>query len=185
MSRPLFILSREWERTAINAATLDPIHREMLYQMIEAVWTVRERDKVTELELAPIRDGFFVPDEVVWSRAGGWLAKLVEFTPELIAVVDELVMHPDAAVRSHICAALADKHIADALVWPRLKRFLSDPSGQVREMAIKVCINRQSPRMLPPLDAAFAAEPDAGRRERLQMAIALIRGEPVWLGDPL
>ena len=183
MSRPLFILSRERERSDIDAATLDPIHREMLYQMIEAVLTVRERDKVTELELWPIRDGFFSPEEVIWSRAGGWLAKLIDFAPELTSVLDELVMHPDDAVRCRICAALADKHIADALVWPRLKRFLSDRSEQVREMAIKVCIKRQNPRMLAPLEAAFVAEQDENRRERLQMAISLIRGEPFWLGD--
>ena len=133
-------------------------------------------------ELAPIWYGFMSDDEPVWTRAGGWLAKLVDYSPELTSVVDELLSHQDDAVRSRMCAALADKHIADSIVWPRLKRALADRSEQVREMAIKVCIKRQNPRMLPPLEAAYQAEHDEKRRERLQMAISLIRGEAFWLG---
>jgi len=182
MSRPLFIFSREKECALIDAATLDPINRELLYQMVDAVLTVKERESVTMLELAPIWNGFMSEEESVWTRAGGWLAKLVDYSPELTSVVDELFIHQDDAVRSRICAALADKHIADSLVWPRLKRALADRSEQVREVAIKVCIKRQNPRMLPPLEAAYLAEPDEQRRERLQMAISLIRGEAFWLG---
>lgn len=182
MSRPLFILSREKERSLIDAATLAPMGREILYQMVDAVLVVRETERVTAVELAPIWDGFFCEAEAVWTRAGGWLAKLVDYSPELTSVVDELLIQPDEAVRCRICAALADKHFPDALVWPRLKRLLSDRSEQVREMAIKVCIKRQNPRMLPPLEAAYQVEQDEKRRERLQMAISLIRGEAFWLG---
>lgn len=184
MSRPLFILSREKERSLVDAATIDPVGRDLLYQMVDAVLTVKERERVTMLELAPIWQGFMSDDEAVWTRAGAWLAKLVDYSPELTSVVDELLIHQDDAVRSRICSALADKHIADSLVWPRLKRALSDRSEQVREMAIKVCIKRQNPRMLPPLEAAYLAEPDEKRRERLQMAISLIRGEAFWLSAP-
>jgi len=182
MSRPLFILSRDKERSLIDAATLDPINRDLLYQMVDAVLTVRERESVTVVELAPIWNGFLSEDEAVWTRAGAWLAKLVDYSPELISVVDELLIHADEAVRSRICAALADKHIPDSIVWPRLKRALADRSEQVRETAIKICIKRQNPRMLPPLEAAYQAEPDERRRERLQLAISLIRGEAFWLG---
>jgi hypothetical protein len=38
--------------------------------------------------------------------------------------------------------------------------------------------------MLPPLEAAFNEESDELRRERLQMAISLVRGAPFWLNDP-
>ena len=152
--------------------------------MVESVSIVRERERVTELELTPIRNGFFSEDETVWSRAGGWLAKLVDFAPELTSVLDELIMHRDEAVRTRACAALADRHIADALVWPRLKRALADRSGNVREVAIRVCIKRPNPRMLPPLEAAFNEEADELRRERLQMAVSLVRGAPFWLNDP-
>ena len=181
MSRPLFILSREKECSLIDAATLDPISRDLLYQMVDAV---TERESVTMLELAPIWHGFMSDEEAVWTRAGIWLARLVDYSPELTSVVDELLIHRDDAVRYRICAALADKHIPDAIVWPRLKRALSDRSEQVREMAIKVCIKRQNPRMLPPLEAAYQAEPDENRRERLKMAISLIRGEAFWLCAP-
>jgi len=182
MSRPLFILSREKERSLVDAATLDPLSRDLLYQMVDAVLTVKEREKVTMQELTPIWNGFLSEDEMVWTRAGTWLAKLVDYSPELTSVVDELFIHQDDAVRYRVCAALADRHIADALVWPRLKRALADRSEQVREMAIKVCIKRQNPRMLPPLEAAYLTETDEKRRERLQMAISLIRGEAFWLG---
>lgn len=181
MSRPLFILSREKERAFVDGATIDPDSRELLYQMVDAVLTVKERESVTVLELAPIWNGFFSEEEVVWTRAGAWLAKLVEYSPQLTSVVDELLVHADDAVRCRICATLADKHIPDSIVWPRLKRALSDRSEQVREMAIKVCIKRQNPRMLPPLEAAYQAETDEKRRERLQMAMSLIRGEAFWL----
>jgi hypothetical protein len=182
MSRPLFILSREKERSLVDAATLDSINRDLLYAMIDAVLTVKERESVTVVELAPIWNGFFSEDEAVWTRAGSWLARLVDYSPELTSVVDELLIHQDDAVRYRICAALADKHIPDSIVWPRLKRALADRSEPVREMAIKVCIKRQNPRMLPPLEAAYQAEQDEARRERLQMAISLIRGEAFWLG---
>src|SRR5262245_41340785 len=165
MSHPLFILPRDKERAAVDGATLDPASRDLLYQMIDAVLMVKERERVTEYELAPIRNGVFSEDENVWVRAGGWLAKLVDYAPELTSVVEELLMHHDDAVRYRVCAALADRHIADPLVWPRLKRALSDRSEDVREMAIKVCIKRQNPRMLAPLEAAFLAEPDEKRRE--------------------
>ena len=182
MSRPLFILSREKERSMVDAAILNPISRDLLYQMIDAVLTVKERGSVTMYELASIWHGFMSEEEAVWTRAGGWLAKLVDYSPELTSVVDELLSHQNDVVRTRICAALADKHFPDTIVWPRLKRSLSDRSEQVREMAIKVCIKRQHPRMLPPLEAAYQTEQDESRRERLQMAISLIRGEAFWLG---
>jgi len=182
MSQTLFILSRERERAEVDGATLNPSSRDLLYQMVDAVLTAKQTARVTELELAPIRNGFFSEDEAVWSRAAIWLARLVDFAPELTSVVDELLANRDDSVRSRVCAALADKHIADALLWPRLKRVLADRSELVREMAITVCIKRQNPRMLPSLEAAYLAEPDEKRRERLQMAISLIRGEAFWLG---
>jgi HEAT repeat protein len=183
MPGPLFILSREKERAAIDEATFDPGKRELLYQMVEAVWKVRETGQVTRAELAPIRAGFQVPEEGVWSRAGTWLARLVDFAPELTSVVDELAMHRDDDVRSRLCASLTDRHFPDSLIWPRLKRFLTDHSDQVREAAVRVCIKRQNSRMIPPLQAALEAEQDAGRRSRLRMAIALIKGEPYWLTE--
>ena len=181
MPKPLFILSREKERAVIDRVTFDHASRELLYDMVDAVWTVRESGQVSDLELAPIRKGFLATEEGVWGRAGAWLAKLVDFAPELISVVDELATHRNEVVRSRICATLTDRHYADALVWPRLKRFLADRSELVREMAVRVCIKRQNPRMLPPLEAALDAEEDTERRERLKMAIALIKGEPYWL----
>lgn len=183
MPKALFILSREKERGAIDRATFDPAGRELLYEMIEAVWRVRESGNVTDLELAPIRKGFLAPEEGIWGRAGGWLAKLVDFAPETIAAVDDLAMHRNEAVRCRLCATLTDKHYADNPVWPRLKRFLADRSDSVREMAVRVCIKRQSPRMLPPLEAALEEEQDQERRERIKMAIALIKGEPYWLKE--
>jgi hypothetical protein len=183
MPRPLFILSREKERAAIEGATYDPVKRELLYQMVDAVLAVRESGEVTEAQLAPIRAGFQVPEESVWSRAGSWLARLVEFAPGLITVVDELAAHRDEQVRCRLCASLTDRHFSDALIWPRLKRFLGDQNEKVREMAVRVCIKRQNPRMIPALEAALQAEHDAARRKRLQMAIALIKGEPYWLTE--
>ncbi len=181
MPKPLFILSREKERAVIDRATFDPASRELLYDMVDAVWTVRESGQVSDLELVAIRKGFLATEEGVWGRAGGWLAKLVEFAPELIAVVDELATHRNEAVRCRICASLTDRHYADILVWPRLKRLLADRSELVREMAVRVCLKRQNPRMLPALEAALDEETDTERRERLKMAIALIKGEPYWL----
>jgi hypothetical protein len=183
MPRPLFILSREKERADIERVTFDPVKRELLYQMVEAVWTVRETGQVTEAVLAPIRKGFSMPEEGVWSRAGGWLAKLVEFAPELTKVVDELAAHRNEEVRYRLCAALTDRHFPDAFIWPRLKRFLTDRSDGVRDMAVRVCIKRQGTKLVPALESALDAEQDAGRRKRLQMAIALIKGEPYWLID--
>jgi hypothetical protein len=182
MPRPLFILSRERERAAIDGVTFDPVKRELLYQMVEAVWTVRETGKFTEAELAPIRAGFLAPEESVWSRAGGWLAKLVEFAPELTRVVDELAGHRNELVRTRLCAVLADRRFPDILIWPRLKRFLTDRSELVRDMAVRVCIKRQGIKMVPALEAALEAEQDPQRQDRLKMAIALIKGEPYWLG---
>jgi len=116
MPGPLFILSREKERAAIDRVTFDPAGRELLYEMIEAVWKARESGRVTDLELIPIRKGFLAPEEGIWSRAGGWLAKLVNFAPELVYVVDDLAAHRSEAVRCRLCASLTDKHYADALV---------------------------------------------------------------------
>lgn len=183
MPRPLFILSREKERADIDRVTFDPAKRELLYQMIEAVWSVREKGQVTEVELSPIRRGFAVPEEGVWSRAGGWLAKLVDFAPELTAVVDELAAHRNEEIRCRLCATLTDRHYPDAFIWPRLKRFLTDRSDMVRDMAVRVCIKRQGTKMVPALEAALDAEQDDGRRNRLKMALALIRGEPYWLTE--
>jgi hypothetical protein len=181
MSRPLFILSREKERAVIDGVTFDPARRELLYEMVEAVWRARETGRVTEAELMPIRKGFTMPEEGVWSRAGGWLAKLVEFAPELTRVVDELATHPDEAIRSRLCATLTDRHYPDGFIWPRLRRFLTDPSTGVREMAVRVCIKRQGTKVVPALEAALDAEQDESLRHRLEMAIALIKGEPYWL----
>jgi hypothetical protein len=181
MPRSLFILSREKERAAVDGATYDPAKRALLYQMVEAVWTVRETGKVTEAELAPIRAGFLVAEESVWSRAGEWLAKLVEFAPEWTPVVDELARHRNELVRTHLCAALTDTRFPEILIWPRLQRLLADPSEKVRDMAVRVCIKRQGVKMVPALEAALDAERDESRRDRLKMAIALIKGEPYWL----
>lgn len=183
MSHLLFILSREKERANIDGATYDLNKRELLYQMVDAMLNVRETGQVTEADLAPIRAGFLVTEESVWGRAGGWLAKLVNFSPELITVVDELAVHPQEAVRSRLCATLLDPHFSDVLIWPRVKRFLADPSPQVREMAVRLCIKRRNPRMIPALESALEIEPDDARRRRLQMAISLIKGEPYWLRD--
>jgi hypothetical protein len=181
MPGPLFILSREKERVAIDRVVFDQAKRELLYQMVESVWTVRESGRITEMELAPIRAGFLVTEESVWSRAGHWLAKLVDFLPELTNVVDELATDRNDDVRYRICAMMTDRHFSDALVWPRLKRFLADRNEQVREMAVRVCLKRQHPKLVPALEAALDAERSPERRDRLQMAIALIKGEPYWL----
>jgi len=181
MPRPLFILSREKERADIDGATFDLAKRELLYQMVEAVWRVRETGEVTGAELGPIRKGFWMPEEGVWSRAGAWLARLVEFAPELTKVVDELATHRNEGVRCRLCASLTDHHYAETFIWPRLKRFLNDQSEIVRDMAVRVCIKRQGTKMVPALEAALDAEQDLARRQRLQMAIALIKGEPYWL----
>jgi hypothetical protein len=181
MPRQLFILSRERERAAIDGVTFDPAKRELLYQMVEAVWTVRETGAVTAAELAPIRAGFLAEEEGIWSRAGVWLAKLVAFAPELTAVVDELAAHRNEVVRCHLCATLADIHFPETFIWPRLKRFLTDRGETVRDMAVRVCIKRQGAKMVPALQAALDDEQDEQRRDRLRMAIALIRGEPYWL----
>jgi len=183
MSHTLFILSREKERAAVDGATFDQTKRELLYQMVDAVWAAREHGQVTEAELAPIRKGFHAPEEGVWSRAGAWLAKLVEFAPEVTKVVDELATHNNEHVRSRLCATLNDRHYPDVLVWPRLKRFLADRSELVRDAAVRVCIQRHNLKMIPALEAALDAEPNPKRRKRLQMAIALIRGEPYWLTE--
>lgn len=185
MPKPLFILSREKERAVIDRVTFDQASRELLYDMVDAIWTVRESGQVSDLELVPIRKGFLATEEGIWGRAGAWLAKLVEFAPELISVVDELATHRNEAVRCRICATLTDRHYADVLVWPRLKRFLADKSEMVREMAVRVCIKRQNPRMLPALQAALEEETDTERRERVKMAIALIKGEPYWLNGKI
>lgn len=37
--------------------------------------------------------------------------------------------------------------------------------------------------MIPALEAALDAESHPKRRKRLEMAIALIRGEPYWLNE--
>jgi len=37
--------------------------------------------------------------------------------------------------------------------------------------------------LLPTLEAALAAEPEAGRRERLSMAVAFTKAEPYWLNS--
>jgi len=181
MSNTLFILSREKERAAVDGATFDQSKRELLYQMVDAVWAARENGKVGQAELSPIRKGFLAPEEGVWSRAGSWLAKLVEFAPELTAVVDELATHSDEHVRSRLCASLNDRHYPDTLVWPRLKRLLADRSELVRDAAVRVCIQRHNLKMIPSLEAALDDEQNPKRRARLQMAIALIRGEPYWL----
>lgn len=183
MPGPLFILSREKERAAIDRVTYDPAKRALLYQMVEAVWTVRENGKATKKELSPIRAGFLSAEEGIWSRAGGWLAKLVVFDPELMSVVEELATHNNEAIRCRLCGSLIDPHFSDALVWPRLKRFLADPSHEVRDMAVRVCIKRKSVKLVPALETALAEAPDVERRKRLQMAIALIKGEPYWLVD--
>jgi len=183
MARPLFILSREKERADIEGATFDPARRELLHQMLETVLTVRETGQVTGAELAPIRKGFLMPEEGVWSRAGAWLAKLVEFAPELTKVVDELAAHRNEDVRCRVCATLTDRHYSDSFVWPRLRRFLADKGDLVRDMAVRVCIKRQGTKMIPALEAALDDESDHDRRRRLKMAIALIKGEPYWLND--
>lgn len=183
MPRELFILSRERERVAIDRATPDPAKRELLYQMVEAVWTVRETGAFTSTELAPSRAGFLAEQEGVWRRAGGWLPKLVEFAPELTAVMDELASHRDPAVRCHLCATLTDRHYPDVVVRRRLRRLLADASHEVREVAVGVCIERPSTRMVPALEAARDAESDGDRRKRLQLALSLVKGEPYWLND--
>jgi len=183
MSRPLFILSLGKERADIDGVTFDPTKRALLYEMVEAVWRVRTTGEVTGAELSPIRKGFWIPEEAVWSRAGGWLAKLVDFAPELTKVVDELASHRNEEIRSRLCATLIDRHYPDNFVWPRLKRFINDRSELVRDVAVRVCIKRQGVKMVPALEAALDAEQDNGRRKRLQMAIALLKGEPYWLTD--
>lgn len=183
MSRTLFILPREKERAAIDKATQDEGLRKLMYRMVDAVWNVRDNEKVTEADLLPIWNGLLAAEEVVWRRAGGWLAKLVDFAPELTPVVDELATHRDDNVRYRVCAALTDRHFSDALIWPRLKRFLADRNGEVRNMAVSVCIERQNPRMIPALEAALTAETDTERRKRVQMAISLIKGEAFWLSE--
>jgi len=181
MPNSLFILSREKERAAINRATSNLEKQELLYKMVDAVWQVRETGSVTEAELTPIRAGFLSDDEVVWSRAAGWLAKLVEFAPEMTAVVAELSAHRSAEVRYRLCASLNDPRYSDALILPRLKRLLADRNEDVRDMAAQVCLHRRPAKLLPALEAALAAEQDVGRRRRLKMAIAFIKSEPYWL----
>lgn len=181
MPNSLFILSRDKERAAINRATSSLEKQELLYKMVDAVWQVRETGSVTEAELEPIRAGFLCDDEIVWGRAAGWLAKLVEFAPEITAVVAELSAHRSAAVRYRLCASLNDSRYPDALILPRLKRLLADRDAEVRDMAAQVCLHRRPAKLLPTLEAALGAEQDVSRRRRLKMAIAFIKSEPYWL----
>jgi len=158
MANTVFILSREKERAAIDRVTSNPARQELLYKMVDAVWRVRETGSVTEEELSPIREGFQSDSEIVWSRAAGWLAKLVEFAPEITSVVAELAAHRSPEVRCRLCASLADPRYSDVLILPRLKRLLGDSNDEVRDMAVQICLKRRPAKLLPTLEAALAAE---------------------------
>jgi len=174
-------LSREKERAAIDRAIGDPLKRKYPYLMVDAVWMVRDTGMVTEAELAPIRAAFLERDPDIWRRAGGWLAKLVEFSNEVTGVVDELASHPDEAVRYRLCASLMDPRFPDVLIRQRLRKLLTDPSQMVREMTVTVCLKRPNQKLIPALEAARDVETLPELRQRLAMAITLIKGEPYYL----
>ena len=177
MPRPPFILSRETERAAIDRVIRDAAKRQLLYDMVDAVLRIRESGKVTEAELASIRAGFDSPDEAVWDRAGGWLAKIVAFAPETVSVVEELASHRSAGVRFRMCASLSDSRFSDAVVLPLLRRLIIDRSEKVRDMVAGVCLRRQITNLLPELESELAAEREPRRRRDLERTIALVKGE--------
>lgn len=177
MPCPPFILSRETERAAIDRVIRDPAKRQLLYDMVDAVLRVRESGKVTEAELVPIRAGFDSPNEGVWGRAGGWLAKIVAFAPETVSLVQGLASHRSAGVRFRLCASLSESRFSDAVVLPLLRRLLTDRSKRVRDTAAGVCLRRQITDLLPELESELAGEREPGRRHDLERAIALIKGE--------
>jgi hypothetical protein len=175
MSRLPFMLSRNTERAAIDRVILDPLKRQLLYDMVDAVLRVRESCAVSAPDLAPILAGFQATDEAVWSRAAGWLAKLHQFVPELSTFLEQLATHRSAVVRGHLCACLDYFPAEVALV--HLRRFLSDRSARIRGTVCSVAIKAGYRDLIPDFEALLKEEPDNQQGEDLREAIALLRGE--------
>jgi hypothetical protein len=173
--RPPFILSRQTECAAIDRAVREPTKRQLLYEMVDAVLRVRESGLVSPRDLAPIISGFEATDVAVWSRAAGWLAKLCAFSPSLAATLDELARHRSAVVRFNLCASL-DRFGPDVAV-PHLRRFLTDRSARVRDMALNVAVKAGYSDLVADFEALLAQERDPERQKDIQQAIALLRGE--------
>jgi hypothetical protein len=175
MPRPPFIFARETERTAIDRAVRDPIKRQMLYDMVDAVLRVRELGVVSPAEIAPILAGFEATDEAVWGRAAGWLSKLHGFAPQLSTTLEELAGHRSANVRFHLCASL-DEFPADVAIL-HLRRFLTDRSARIRGTVINVAIKAGYRELIPDFKALLKKERDSEQQENLREAIALLQGK--------
>jgi hypothetical protein len=175
MSRPPFIFAQETERTAIDRAVRDPIKRQMLYDMVDAVLRVRESSVVSPAELGPILTGFEATDEAVWGRAAGWLAKLYGFAPELSRTLEELAGHRSAVVRFNFCASL-DEFSADVAVL-HLRRFLADRSARIRGTVINIAIKAGYRELIPDFKALLKKERNSAQQENLREAIALLQGK--------
>jgi hypothetical protein len=175
MARPPFILSRESECAAIDRAVRDPVKRQMLYKMVDAVLRVVESGAVSSGELSLILAGLEVTDEAVWSRAAGWLAKLHAFKPELSATLHELSRHRSATVRGHLCACL--NYFSKEIAVKYLRGFLCDRSARIRGTVRNVAIAAGYRELIPDFEAMLAEESDLTRRKDWEEAIALLRGE--------
>jgi hypothetical protein len=175
MPRPPFIQSRETERAAVDQLTRDPAKRQLLYGMIDAVLRIRESGTASQADLLPILRGFEAGEEAVWSSAGGWLAKLHAFAPELSSVLDHLAHHKNATVRRNLCASL--NRFPPDVALSHLKRFLTDRSRRVRGFALGVSLRAGYRQLIPDFEAQLERTTDADEREDIEQAIALLRGE--------
>jgi hypothetical protein len=173
MSRPPFIFSRETERAAIDRAVRDPVKRELLYAMVDAVLRVRETSTITPTEMAPIIAAFKAADEALWGRAARWLAKLHAFLPSVATTIEALSQDRDATVRWHLCASL-NLFPADLAV-PFLRRFLSDKSARVRSTVLTIAVVGDFRALLPDLESWLLLEKKTETREDINEAIALLR----------
>jgi len=165
----LFSFPREVELAWFDEATISGSDRLALEAVVDAFIAIASSKKLEPNALDALAKGAAWPQEQVRGMAITRLAVLCHYFADAIQKMEQLIDHPDPAVRIFLCAALANT--PEGVAVPLLARLLKDDEWGVRKAAAKACSAIPWESSVEMLRRRVETEPDARVRVVVQLAL--------------
>ena len=165
----LFSFSREVEVGNFEEVVTAPEERRVLEAMVDAFLEICRVQAVSPAQLAAVAAAARHP--AAYTRGVGItrLTVLTHYFEEAVGVLEGLVRDPDEELRLFATASLPNT--PEPVAVRLLGQALADPSFRVRKTAAQAAAAFPAPALVPVLERALAAEPDA--RVKVPLSLAL------------